>query len=106
MITLKAFDPKKGHFIVAGHYCSKTLVFTKRVTKNHYMRCKSGYGIQTSIMLVLFQRGCKTIQILATKYLYKVSLKDWYDREDIEDYGHGQQYFYPVSKMKQVKNER
>lgn len=102
-MKIKTYDPKKDKEIVAGDFDADTGVFTKTVTKRHFMIREGGYAIQVEVMDILSRWECKQIIIRSKTKTYKVLFDIWYKNGTVKNYGHGDQSFFPVKFMNEEK---
>lgn len=98
-MKINTYDPRKEKEVFAGDFDTSTGVFTKIVTKRHYMLLEGGYGIQAEVMDGLSQVDCVMINIKTKDYIYSLPFKIWYEQGNYKNYGHGEQCFYPIKFM-------
>lgn len=102
-MRIMTYDPRKDKEVIAGIYDTDAKIFTKTVTKRNLMRKEGGYGIQAEVMEDLYNRHCSIIKIKIGKKIYTLLFITWYLEGKFKNYGHGDQYFYPIKFMTKEK---
>ena len=102
MEIIKIYDAKKGAEVTAGKI--EKDCFIKKVKAKHYMRKYKGYGIDKKLLqkLYLTHREVTDIIIVCKTTKYKTKIKDWINHGTEDNFGHGEQYFLPVSTMTEI----
>ena len=102
MEIIKVYDAKKGVEVTTGKIVKDC--FIKKVKPKHYMRKYQGYGIDKKVLDKLYSvyREVMYIVIVCKTTKYKSKILDWMQLATKDDFGHGEQYFLPVSTMTEI----
>ena len=98
MSMLRVYDPAKKREVTVGEIQKD--IFIKRTGKAHYMIKYRGYGISKLVIEKLSQLNVKHIIIRTMTEEYNAPLETWVEEGTLDDFGHGEQIFLGVAKMK------
>ena len=100
-MILRVYDEKKGREVTAGTIQKD--IFIKRASSKHYMVKYQGYGISSKVIEKLCKLNVEHIIIKTATEEYTAPLELWLEEGTLDNFGHGEQIFYPVAKMKRLK---